>query len=323
MVVDAHAGEHSNKHRPALEAHGIRNVHLYEDEDWVGYVPRGRLNTLHKVVPEGVLVPERLIGTNIIDLRTVKARVFTTIMGVMKNAFGGLLFEKRHCCHATIHETQADLLRIQPGFHRGVFTLVDGTFVGDGPDPRRMRVQERGLLLAGSDQVSVDATIAHLMGLDPFENGFIRPAHEDGPGTADTGEIEVVGEDLDALCRQARIQQGTFAGRGQKAIYWDPLKPLERLLPRRSSRHGRTRRRAYITRRTGTTRTDGDARRRRWPANGAGCSRAARGPVRPCPCPYGAHPRLSIVDGSARPGRRGGAVASARSRITRRARSSG
>ena len=155
-----------------------------------------------------------------------------TITGAMKNAFGGLLFEKRHFCHATIHETLVDLLTIQKEIHNSVFAVVDGTFIGEGPGPRCMDVHERGLMLAGADQVAVDATIARLMGLDPFEIPFLRLAHEAGLGTADAREIEVVGVDPDAVRWQARTARETFASRGQKLIYWGPLKPLERLLLR-------------------------------------------------------------------------------------------
>ena len=232
VVVDAHLGERANKHLPVLAAHGVRNVHLYEDDDWMRYEPRGRLLTLHEVFPEGILIPKRLIGTNVVHLPTVKTHVFTTITGAMKNAFGGLLFDKRHYCHASIHETLVDLLTIQREIHAGIFAVVDGTFVGEGPGPRCMEVHERGLLLAGADQVAVDATLARLMGLDPFEIPFIRLAHEAGLGTADAKEITIQGGDLDELKWQARTASDTFASRGQKAIYWGPLQPLERLLLR-------------------------------------------------------------------------------------------
>ncbi len=232
VTVSAHVGERRNKHLPVVTAHGLRNVHLYEDDAWVRYEPRGRLRTLHEVYPEGIRIPQRLIGANIIHLPTVKTHVFTTITGAMKNAFGGLLFEKRHYCHATIHETLVDLLMIQQEIHPGVFAVVDGTFTGDGAGPRCMRVQERGLLVAGADQVAVDATIARLMGLDPFEIPFLRMAHEDGLGTADAREIEVLGADIDEVRWQVAARQDTFASRGQKAIYWGPLKRLEKMLLR-------------------------------------------------------------------------------------------
>src|SRR3990172_4988300 len=35
VVIDAHLGERENKHLPVLEAHGLRNVHLNEGEEWM------------------------------------------------------------------------------------------------------------------------------------------------------------------------------------------------------------------------------------------------------------------------------------------------
>ncbi len=232
VVVSARRGEVANKHLPVLERHGIENVHLYEDSEWVQFVPKAEMLALDGVFPEGIRIPKRLIGSNVIHLPTVKTHVFTTITGAMKNAFGGLLFEKRHFCHAVIHETLVDLLAIQQEIHPGIFAVVDGTFSGSGPGPRCMEVAERNVILAGSDQVAVDAVSARLMGFDPVEIPFLRLAHERGLGTADLSEVEIVGEDIERVAWEAQKRRETFASRGQKLIYWGPLKRLERLLLR-------------------------------------------------------------------------------------------
>jgi hypothetical protein len=65
----------------------------------------------------------------------------------MKNAFGGLLNERRHWTHPVIHETLVDLLMIQHKIHRGVFAVMDGTFAGDGPGPRCMRPYVKNVIL--------------------------------------------------------------------------------------------------------------------------------------------------------------------------------
>ena len=57
-------------------------------------------------------------------------------------------------------------------------------------------------------------------------------AHEDGLGTADAREIEVVGADIEKVRWQVAARQDTFASRGQKLIYWGPLKRLEKMLLR-------------------------------------------------------------------------------------------
>ena len=150
VVIDAHLGERENKQINVVEAHGLRNIHLYEGEEWinirdaVGDLTKKFL-CLNEVYPDGFMIPRRFIGENIIHLPTVKTHVFTTTTGAMKNAFGGLLNERRHWTHPVIHETLVDLLMIQKKIHRGVFAVMDGTFAGDGPGPRCMmpHVEER------------------------------------------------------------------------------------------------------------------------------------------------------------------------------------
>ena len=36
VVIDAHLGERENKQVNVVEAHGLRNIHLYEGEEWIG-----------------------------------------------------------------------------------------------------------------------------------------------------------------------------------------------------------------------------------------------------------------------------------------------
>jgi hypothetical protein len=148
----------------------------------------------------------------------------------MKNAFGGLLSERRHWTHAVIHETVVDLLAIQQEIHSGLFAVMDGTFVGDGPGPRAMWVQEKDLILASADQVAIDAVSAYLQGFEPLELPFIRLAHERGLGVGDIKQIEILGDlDPEKVRWHARTGE-TFASRGQKMIYHGPLKPMERFL---------------------------------------------------------------------------------------------
>jgi hypothetical protein len=77
--------------------------------------------------------------------------------------------------------------------------------------------------------VAIDAVAAKMMGFDPLSIKFIRMAHEQGLGCGDVREIEVVGEDISAVNFQFHVAD-TFASRGQKLIYWGPLKKLEHLL---------------------------------------------------------------------------------------------
>ncbi len=233
VVVDAYVGERNNKHKVVTDQYGLRNVHLYEPEvEWVYYEPKTPMLVLDQVYPDGIKIPAIFFDKNIIQFPTVKTHVFTTITGAMKNAFGGLLSERRHWTHSVIHQTVVDLLAIQQEIHSGLFAVMDGTFVGDGPGPRAMYVQEKDLILASADQVAIDAVSAYLQGFEPLDLDFIRLGHERELGVGDMKQIEIVGDvDPDEVRWQARTGE-TFASWGQKMIYHGPLKPLESLLLR-------------------------------------------------------------------------------------------
>jgi uncharacterized protein (DUF362 family) len=234
VVIDAHLGERENKQVNVVEAHGLRNIHLYEGEPWINVREAvgdlaDKFLVLNKVYPDGFAIPKRFIGENIIHLPTVKTHIFTTTTGAMKNAFGGLLNEHRHWTHEVIHETLVDLLMIQKKIHRGVFAVMDGTFAGDGPGPRCMIPHVKNVILASEDQVAIDAVAAKLMGLDPMSIKFIRIAHDMGLGCGDPSKIEVVG-DVDAAAENwhfdGPFKNMTFASKMQHKIYWGRLKTM-------------------------------------------------------------------------------------------------
>lgn len=236
VVIDARLGERENKQVNVVNAHGLRNIHLYEGEAWihirdaVGDLADGFL-CLNQVYPDGFHIPRRLIGENIVHLPTVKTHVFTTTTGAMKNAFGGLLNERRHWTHPVIHETLVDLLTIQKKIHPGVFAVMDGTFAGDGPGPRCMIPYTKNVILASADQVAIDAVAARMMGMDPLSIRYIRLAHDRGLGCGDPRGIQILGDTAAAEENwqfAGPFRKMTFASRMQHKIYWGPLKrPVE------------------------------------------------------------------------------------------------
>ena len=233
VVVNSYEGEFKNKHKAAQGKVGLPDIHLDSPpNNWIDYKPKAEMLVLDDIFPEGIQIPETFPGTNIVHLPTMKTHVFTTMTGAMKNAFGGLLHRKRHWTHSVIHETLTDLLAIQQEIHPGLFAVMDGTFAGDGPGPRAIRWHIKDRILASNDQVAIDAVAAKMMGFDPMSIKFIRLAHERGLGCGDVSQINVLGEDISQVNWQFTGVENTFASRGQKLIYWGPLKPLEKLLLR-------------------------------------------------------------------------------------------
>src|SRR4030042_661362 len=111
VVVDSHEGEIKNKHKAVLDKYGLQSLHLTDKGvPWVPYEPKGEMLVLDKVFPEGIKIPQALIGKSIIHLPTLKTHVFTTMPAAMKNAFAGLLSYRRHWTHSVIPEKPVHLL---------------------------------------------------------------------------------------------------------------------------------------------------------------------------------------------------------------------
>ncbi len=232
VVVDPEDGAENNHLIAPLRKHGLEFVYLNKpDIEWVVYQPQAEMIALPEFFPEGVAIPRLFLGRSALHMPTVKTHVFTTTTGAMKNAFGGLLDNRRHYTHSRIHETIVDLLAIQQEIHTGLFAVMDGTIAGNGPGPRAMQPVVKNVLLASHDQVAIDATAAKMMGFDPMKLDYIRLAHERGLGVGNPSEIEVVGEDISDWNWGFEVGD-TFASRGQKCIYHGWLKPFEKLLLR-------------------------------------------------------------------------------------------
>ena len=215
VVTDVWKGARENRWLPVLERYNVKYQPLTEAE-WITYRPKTELRALDRLFPDGHRIPSVFPGRNVIHLPTMKTHGHTTITGAMKNAFGGLITERRHHSHKMIHEVLVDLLAIQKEIHPGIFAVMDGTVCGDGPGPRTMRPVEKNLMLAGADQVAIDAVAASIMGFDPMKIGFIRMAHDQGLGCADLGQIELVGDDV------SRENFGFTTGKSP-VIFWDQM----------------------------------------------------------------------------------------------------
>jgi uncharacterized protein (DUF362 family) len=232
VVTNPFKGEKLNRLGPVLQKYHIPVKYNFRaaDMQWVRYEPHGKMLALSGIFPEGIWLPDFFRGKNIVHLPTVKCHIYTTTTGAMKNAFGGLLNTKRHYTHSVIHKTLVDLLRIQQEIHAGLFAVMDGTVAGNGPGPRTMRPVDRHLILAGADQVAIDAVAAKMMGFDPLQLDYIRLAHEAGLGMGDVRRITVTGN-VDIAKENWHFSVGDNTASLAGDLFWfSPFKILQRLL---------------------------------------------------------------------------------------------
>lgn len=195
VVTDPMKGLRNNLWDKVLRKYDVEFIPLTSVK-WVPYRPKVPTPALDAIFPNGHYIPECFIGTNVIHLPTVKTHGHTTMTGAMKNAFGGLITERRHHCHKRIHEVLVELLMIQKEIHTGIFAVMDGTVCGDGKGPRTMKPVIKNVILASADQVAIDAVAAKLMGFDPLTIPKLRMADEMGLGNARLENIEVIGMDI-------------------------------------------------------------------------------------------------------------------------------
>ncbi len=194
------AGLVNNGLAMVAERYGIPSARIHEQASrWQRIDPPPGMLVLDRVHGDGIYVPDGFPGTNIIHLPTVKTDAATVTAGAMRNAFTSLLEAEGCLDGGVIHEALVDLLAIQQQVHSGLFAVMDGTICGDGQGPRALEPFEKDFILAGADQVAVDAVAAKMMGFDPMDIRYICLAHERGLGCGVVDDIEIAGEDISSV----------------------------------------------------------------------------------------------------------------------------
>ena len=217
VVTHPWKGAYGNKWLPVLKKYGIDFKPL-TDVEWVPFKPASDMLAMHDIFEE-ILIPKLFKGSNILHLPTVKTHGHTTTTGAMKNAFGGLIPKYRHHAHLKIHEILVDLLAIQKEVHKGMFAVMDGCVCGNGAGPRTMEPYIGNIILAGNDQVAIDAVASKIMGFDPLKIDYIKLAHDRGLGMGDIDQIDIVG--MDKL--DFKQQNFGFEAKKSPIIKWDQI----------------------------------------------------------------------------------------------------
>jgi uncharacterized protein (DUF362 family) len=217
VVTHPWKGAYYNKWLPILDKYKTAFKPL-TDVEWVRFEPRSEMLAMDDIFDK-ILIPKFFIGSNVIHLPTMKTHGHTTTTGAMKNAFGGLIPKYRHHAHLKIHEILVDLLIIQKEIHKGIFAVMDGCVCGNGAGPRTMEPFIGNIILAGEDQVALDAIAAKIMGFDPLKVDYIKIAHDMGLGIGDIDQIEIVGIDK----RDIKKINFNFKVKKSMVIKWDQI----------------------------------------------------------------------------------------------------
>ena len=128
-----------------------------------------------------------------------KTHSLTMVTGALKNMFGLLPRKDQNFYHPKIHEVILDLNRM----FRSSLCLIDGRMGLEGVisgNPRSL-----GCVILGRNPVSVDATMARVMGFDPERIRHIVEAERHGLGSM---HPEVVGNDPESHVVEFKTPSG-------------------------------------------------------------------------------------------------------------------
>jgi uncharacterized protein (DUF362 family) len=145
-------------------------------------------------VLKDVLVDEILIECDfIVSLAKLKTHCETVVSLSLKN-MKGLITEDRERLRfhlLDVNRCLIDLNRV----YRPNLSIVDGVIALEGIGPLRPgRPKPLGILVGGTNPLSVDAVCATIMGIDPRDIRHLSLAEEAGIGTMDLSAIEIRGE---------------------------------------------------------------------------------------------------------------------------------
>jgi hypothetical protein len=214
--VSLQKGQVLNRHLTVLRKHGVNFSLLDESTGRTTYKPKTPMRVLSRFFPEGIPVPDRLPGNNLLHLSSLKTSIDTTISGAIWGALVCLAGGKLRELMPSIDDALCDALAIRKEMHPGMFAVMDGVFAGEGPSPRNLLSYEKNLILASADPVALDAAALWIMGFEPLDIRYIRMAQEFGLGTGDIGEIDIVGADIKEFRFKFAITETSGAARVRK-----------------------------------------------------------------------------------------------------------
>lgn len=157
----------------------------------------------------------------VISIPKLKTHSITVLTVAVKNTYGCVTGLFKAECHSRAPREE-DFARVIATVHsivRPGLSIVDGITGMEGDGPAAGRPRQIGLVMAGPDAVAIDACVARLVGLEPFDVRVTKEAYAMGLGEARLSAIEVVGESLEsAAIKHFRLPQTTALGLIPRAL---------------------------------------------------------------------------------------------------------
>jgi len=173
------------------ERSGMKRVAM---EEGISLVKFDRARII-KGMPVALAVLE---AERVISVPKFKTHANTILTCAIKNMFGIISGLYKANMHAVAPKAEDFAKKIVDVFSMRApdLTVLDAVVAMEGNGPATGDLRKMGLIAAGSDAVSIDAVMAKIVGLDPFNVPIIKEAHDRGLGTAEMSDMDIIGLNL-------------------------------------------------------------------------------------------------------------------------------
>jgi uncharacterized protein (DUF362 family) len=162
-----------------LEGMGVEFVNLSGDD-----------SEPHQIDGIEIKLPKTVLQADFfINLPKIKTEGHTLVTLSIKNLFGVLQRANKKELHKHLDVILPYLAKVI----RNDLIVADGMTAMEGNGPLIGSPRDVGILVFGSNPVSVDAACASIMGFDPAEIGHLVRAHEMGVGEISLDNIDLIG----------------------------------------------------------------------------------------------------------------------------------
>jgi len=154
-----------------------------------------------KLLEKVYISPLVLEADFVFNLPKLKTHSFTIYTGAIKNMYGIIPWGLRHSYHRqfmkneVFSEMLVDIFSAAPPH----LTIMDAVVAMEGEGPGAGNLRKVGLILASRDAVALDAVATRIISYDPMDIYTTFHAHQRGLGIGKLEDIEILGENLQAV----------------------------------------------------------------------------------------------------------------------------
>jgi len=144
----------------------------------------------------------------IVDIAKLKSHCMTMLSGAVKNMFGavpGLLKPELHCRFPDKEDFAGMLVDLCAALKPRI-CVIDGITAMEGNGPSGGQPRSMQVLAAAENPFALDWVCAQLIGMRPQEIPMLRAGMERGLSPQNIGQIEVLGEPVNALRQKNFLQ---------------------------------------------------------------------------------------------------------------------